>query len=509
MTDDRWIRRVVILGGGTAGWMTAAALSQVFGRALAITLVESEAIGIVGVGEATIPPIRSFHELIGADESDVIRSSGATFKLGIEFRGWSAPGAAYFHPFGVFGTEKDLGYFLQYWLRLAELGKVADFSDFSLCALAARKNVFAPPSDKPDSPLQHFHSAYHFDAARYAGYLKALSLGRGVVHKPGDAVGAERDAASGFVTRLKLKSGESVEGDLFIDGSGMRGALIGREMGIAYEDWSQWLPMNRACAVSCERRLPLTPYTVSTAHAAGWQWRIPLQHRVGNGIVWSSHFTTEDEAVATLQAGLEGPALAAINRLQFTTGRRRTPWSGNVVAIGLSSGFLEPLESTSIHLIQSSIQRLIKFFPDKRFAPVCAAAFNRGAAAEIENIRDFLVLHYHATHRDDSELWRHVRSMPIPDSLAHRIALFRERGQLDIAADDLFQATSWLAVLLGQGVRPRGYMPSMALQDDRLLATAYERLERHFKAIVARMPDHLDYLRTHKLMQEESLVPAV
>jgi tryptophan halogenase len=509
MIDDRWLRRVVILGGGTAGWMTAAALSQVFAGALSITLVESDVIGIVGVGEATIPPIRAFHELIGADETDVVRSSGATFKLGIEFRGWSAPQATYFHPFGVFGTDKDLGYFLQYWLRLAEQGKVADFPAFSLCALAARRNAYAPPSDKPDSPFHHFHSAYHFDAARYARYLKTLSLGRGVRHKLGETVGVERDPANGFITRLVLKSGESVDGDLFIDCSGMRGALIGKEMDIAYEDWSHWLPMNRACAVPCERRGPLTPYTVSTAHAAGWQWRIPLQHRVGNGIVWSSDFTTEDEAIATLQAGLEGPALSEVNRLRFTTGRRRTPWSGNVVAIGLSSGFLEPLESTSIHLIQSSIQRLIKYFPDRHFAPVCATAFNREAAAEIENIRDFLILHYHATERDDSELWRHVRSMPIPDSLAHRIALFRERGQLAIAADDLFQATSWLAVLLGQGVRPRSYMPSMALQDDALLAGAYDRLGRHFQAIVERMPDHLDYLRTHNLMEAETLAPAV
>ncbi len=508
MSDDRWLRRVVILGGGTAGWMSAAALSQVFGGALEVTLVESDAIAIVGVGEATIPPIRSFHELIGADEGDFMRASGATYKLGIDFRGWSTPDARYFHPFGVFGADKDLGYFLQYWLRLAEQGKVADFSEFSLCAVAARRNAFAPQADTPDSPLRNFHSAYHFDAARYARYLKTLSLSRGVIHTLGEMTGAERDATTGFVTRLRLKSGETVEGDLFIDCSGFRGALIDKVMGVDYEDWSSCLPMNRALAIPCERQGPLTPYTVSTAHAAGWQWRIPLQHRVGNGIVYSSPFTTEDEALATLRGGLEGPALAEPNRLQFTTGRRKTPWSGNVVAIGLSSGFLEPLESTSIHLIQSSLQRLVKYFPDKTFAPICATTFNRQAAAEIENIRDFLVLHYHATERDDSELWRYVRSMPIPDSLANRIALFRERGQLDIAAEDLFQTTSWLAVLLGQGVRPRSYMPSMALQDDAYLANAYGRLEQHFKGIAARLPDHLDYLKRHNLMQEDSLVAA-
>jgi tryptophan halogenase len=372
----------------------------------------------------------------------------------------------------------------------------------------ARHNVFAPPSDSPDSPLRHFYSAYHFDAARYARYLKTLSLARGVVHKLGDMTGAERDPTSGFVTRLQLKSGETVAGDLFLDCSGFRGALIDKQMGVGYQDWSAWLPMDRALAIPCERQGPLTPYTTATARAAGWQWRIPLQHRVGNGIVYSSRFATEDEALSTLRAGLEGPALAEPNRLQFTTGRRQTPWTGNVVAIGLSSGFLEPLESTSIHLIQASLQRLVKYFPDRSFSPVCAATFNRQSAAEIENIRDFLVLHYHATGRDDSELWRYVRSMPIPDSLAHRIALFRERGQLDIAADDLFQATSWLAVLLGQGVRPRAYMPSMALQDDAYLAEGYRRLEQHLKAVVARLPDHFDYLKTQNLMAEDSLVAA-
>lgn len=505
---DRWIGRVIIVGGGTAGWMTAAALSQVLGANVALTLVESDAIGTIGVGEATIPPIRTFHDLAGVDESEFIRECFATFKLGIEFRNWSKPDTSYFHPFGYYGTQKDLGYFLQYWLRLAELGKVADLSEFSLSTLAARKNAFARQSPDANHPLHHFASAYHFDASLYARYLRSLSVGRGVTHKLGDIVDADKDPESGFVTALCLKSGEKIEGDLFIDCSGIRGALIDKAMGAPYEDWSKWLPMNRAMAVPCERRLPLTPYTSSTALPFGWQWRIPLQHRVGNGIVYASDFVSDDTVAEALTTHIEGPALAAINRIRFTTGRRKTPWQKNVVAIGLSSGFLEPLESTSIHLIQSSILRLVKHFPDRTFSAVNIDAYNRAAAAEIETIRDFLILHYHATERNDSDLWNYTRTMPIPESLAHRIALFRERGQLNLAEEELFQSTSWLSVLLGQGIRPRSYMPTMAYQDDDVLADAYARLERHLKSTAERLPDHLEFLRASGLMNE-SLLAAV
>jgi len=275
--------------------------------------------------------------------------------------------------------------------------------------------------------------------------------------------------------------------------------LLGQVLGVEYEDWSRWLPMNRACAVPCEQKLVLTPYTICTARPFGWQWRIPLQHRVGNGVVYSSDLTSDDAAERCLLEGLEGAPLAPVNRLRFTAGRRKTPWCRNVVAIGLASGFLEPLESTSIYLIQSSIQRLIRYFPDAGFAPVCAQAFNKEATREIENIRDLLILHYHATERDDSELWRYVKAMRIPDSLQERIELFRERGQLNLAADELFQGTSWHAVLLGQGIRPKTYMPTMALQDDAMLASAYGNLERNFKNIVARLPDHAAYIKENRL----------
>ncbi len=506
--NDRWIGRVVIVGGGTAGWMAAAALSQVLGRHVALTLVESDAIGTIGVGEATIPPIRAFHDLAGIDEAEFVRETFATFKLGIEFQNWGGLNSRYFHPFGNYGTQKDLGYFLQYWLRLAEVGRVSDLSAFSLCTLAARANVFAQPSPDPNHPLHHFMSAYHFDASLYARYLKGLSVARGVVHKLGDIVDADKDPDSGFVTALRLKSGETLEGDLFIDCSGLRGALIEKAMGAPYEDWSKWLPMNRAVAMPCERSLPLSPYTVATAHGFGWQWRIPLQHRVGNGMVYSSDFASDDEAVETLGANLEGAALAAPNRIRFTTGRRTSPWTKNVVAIGLSSGFLEPLESTSVYLIQSSIQRLIKHFPDRSFSAVNIAAYNTGAASEIETVRDFLILHYCATDRNDSELWNYVRTMPIPDSLTHRIELFRERGQLNLTAEELFQATSWLSVLMGQGVRPRSYMPTMAFQDDDLLADGYARLERHLQGVVARLPDHLDFLCNGGLIHPSLLTAA-
>jgi tryptophan halogenase len=279
----------------------------------------------------------------------------------------------------------------------------------------------------------------------------------------------------------------------------MRAILLGQALGVDYEDWSHWLPMNRACAVPCEQTLALTPYTISTAKPFGWQWRIPLQHRVGNGVVYSNEFITDDAAERCLREGLEGEPLAAVNRIKFTAGRRRTSWDKNVVAIGLASGFLEPLESTSIQFIQSSIQRLIRYFPDAGFSPVCAQAFNRDAQREIENVRDFLILHYHATERDDSELWRYVKAMQIPDSLQERIELFRERGQLNLAAEELFQSTSWHAVLLGQGIRPRTYMPTMVLQDDAMLANAYSNLERNFKKIVSRLPDHAAYIKEHKL----------
>jgi tryptophan halogenase len=305
---------------------------------------------------------------------------------------------------------------------------------------------------------------------------------------------AERNSENGHVTGLKLKSGEHLSGDLFIDCSGLRAMLIGQEMGIEYDDWSHWLPMNRACAVPCEQKLALTPYTISTARSFGWQWRIPLQHRVGNGVVYSSEFATDEAAERCLLDRLEGKPLAPLNRIKFTAGRRRTPWYKNVVSIGLASGFLEPLESTSIQFIQSSIQRLIRYFPDASLSPVCAEAFNKDAIREIENVRDFLILHYHATERDDSELWRYVKAMQIPDSLRERIELFREQ---------LFQSTSWHAVLLGQGIRPRSYMPTMALQDDAVLASAYSNLERSFKQIVSRLSDHSVYIQHNRLTSKD------
>lgn len=499
MVKGRWIDRVVILGGGTAGWMTATALSHTFGEAVQITVVESEVIGTVGVGEATIPPIRTFHQMVGIDEAEFMRATGATFKLGIEFRGWLKESSTYFHPFGAYGVERDIGYFFQYWLRLKETGRVADFSEFSLCTLAARENRFAPPSDRLGDPLQHLQYAYHFDAGRYAKYLKELCIARGVVHKIGDVQAVERNSENGHITALKLKSDELIAGDLFVDCSGLRAVLLGQELGVEYEDWSHWLPMNRACAVPCEQRLALTPYTVSSAKPFGWQWRIPLQHRIGNGVVYSSEFATDEVAERCLLDGLEGPPLAPANRIKFTTGRRRTPWVKNVIAIGLASGFLEPLESTSIQLIQSSIQRLIKYFPDKTVPSACAQAFNKDAMREIENVRDFLILHYHATARDDSELWRYVRDMPIPDSLRERIELFRERGQLDLSAEELFQSTSWHAVLLGQGNLPQSYMPTMALQDDAVLEKAYGNLERNFKKLVSGLSDHAAYIKNKGL----------
>lgn len=496
------IQKVAIIGGGSAGWMTAAALSKVFGRSLDIVLIESPDIGTIGVGEATIPPIRDFQSLLGMDEAQFVRETRATFKLGIAFRDWWRQGESYFHPFGVYGTQTDLGYFLQYWLQCGGPAGAHPINDFSLCALAARKLRFATASANPSHATHHLASAYHFDASLYADLLQRLAVAAGVTHVRAEVVTSSLHPETGFVTSVDTRDGRRFEADLFVDASGFKGLLIDGAVQSPFEDWSHWLPMNSAFAVPCERTQPLSPYTVATARTAGWQWRIPLQHRVGNGYVFCDAFIDDDTAQAVLLDSLEGPALATPRRLRFTTGRRREQWRKNVVSIGLASGFLEPLESTSLHLVQSTIQRLVQHFPDRRFSTANIDAFNRGAAAEVEHIRDFLILHYHLTERTDGALWRHTRAMAIPDSLDHRLALFRDRGQLQLGADELFTATSWIAVMLGQGVQPEACMPTMVLQDKTVLQTSFSRLAAHLAAIADTLPDHETYLRDHDLIAQ-------
>jgi tryptophan halogenase len=484
--------------------MTAAALARGLDRRYRVQVVESQDIGVVGVGEATIPPIRLFNAMLGLDEAEFMRETQATYKLGIQFRDWGALGQSYFHPFGVYGLNAELGHFFQYWLKLDHEGGALDLADYSLCAQAAKAGRFDRQSDDPRDPMSTFGFAYHFDTILYGQYLRRFAQKLGVARTEGEVVQVDQHPETGFVTALRLKSGQVIEGDLFIDCSGFRGLLIEQTLKAGYEDWSDLLPMDRAAAAPCALRGPLSPYTTSTAREAGWQWRIPLQHRVGNGYVYSSRFISDEAAVATLTANLESEPLAEPRLLRFNTGRRRKMWDKNVVAIGLSSGFMEPLESTSIHLIQASINKLLQHFPDRSFSPANRDVYNRRIQVDMETIRDFLVLHYKATVRDDAGLWSYVRQMPIPDSLAERIELFRERGQLVIHPDEMFTPTSWLAVLLGQGVRPRSYSPLVAGQDSRAIAEGFRNMKALITRRVEAMPSHADYLKRHGLWAAEA-----
>ncbi|WP_268796204.1 tryptophan halogenase family protein [Sphingomonas sp. Leaf412] len=489
------IRRIVILGGGTAGWMTAAALSASFGRTPSITLLESEEIGTVGVGEATIPTIHWFNELVGLDEADFLRATKATFKLGIEFVGWRRPGHRYFHPFGRYGATLPGVAFHHRWLKARADGLDLPLSDLSLATRLAAENRFAKPQGEARSILSTLGYAYHFDAGLYARHLRTRAEERGVTRVEGKLRDVER-GDDGRVTALVTERGERLEGDLFVDCSGFRALLIGGAMGSRFEDWSHWLPCDRAVAVPSARVGETTPYTRSTVRSAGWQWRIPLQHRTGNGYVYCSRHCSDDEAAATLLANLDGAALAEPRHLRFTAGTRRAPWVGNVVAIGLSSGFLEPLESTSIHLIQSGIAKLLTLFPDADMDPALAARFNALFSADMDGIKDFLILHYHATQGHDDPLWRECRAMPLPDTLLAREAQYRRSGRIILDADDLFREASWLAVLNGQGIEATDYNPladaldpatniAQVRQVADVIARAAPTLPRHDDALAA------------------------
>ncbi len=490
------VKRVVILGGGTAGWMTATALAKTFGRHITIDLLESDAIGIVGVGEATIPTIHWFNQLIGLDEADFVRATKASFKLGIEFVDWAQPGHRYFHPFGRYGVDLGQVPFHHRWLRSQAQGGPQPLSAFSLATSLAAANRFAKPSDDPRSILSTLGYAYHFDATLYAAHLRGIAEASGVRRHEGKLATVEHDPQSGFVTAMTTERAERLEGDLFIDCSGFRALLIGDALDAGFEDWSGWLPCDRAVAVPCARVAETTPYTRSTARAAGWQWRIPLQHRTGNGYVYSSEFESDDEAAATLLANLDGAPLADPRFLRFKAGFRRQAWTKNVVAIGLSSGFLEPLESTSIHLIQSGIAKLITLFPDRDCDPALARQFNTTFGNDMDGIKDFLILHYHATHGHSSPLWQHTRHMALPDTLLEREDQYRRSGRLMLASDELFREASWLAVLNGQGVLASAYSPLADTLDadvnrrqlDQIadvVARAVPTLPKHDEAIAA------------------------
>lgn len=492
--SDRALKRIVIVGGGTAGWMCAAALAHRLPPGKTeVTVVESDDIGTIGVGEATIPSILTFNGLLGIDEDEFIRQTQATFKLGIEFVDWTRLGDRYFHPFGSFGRETPEFKFHQLWLRLMQSRSSAakpsdDLGDYNLCTVAARAGRFARPPARADSIASSMRYAFHFDASLYARYLRGFSEARGARRTEGKIVDV-RKRPDGFIDSLRLEDGRAVEGDLFVDCSGFRALLIDKALGSPFEDWSQYLPCDRAWAVPCELSGPPSPFTRATADTSGWRWRIPLQHRMGNGYVYCSDFISDDEARQRLLDTLEGAPLAEPRPIRFRTGHRPKPWVRNCVSIGLSSGFIEPLESTSIHLIQMGIVRLILLFPDLDFAQADIDEYNLGSTRDFQTIRDFIVLHYKATHRDDTPFWRRCRDMEIPETLRHRMALFQSKGRLYRFQDELFGDPSWLAVMIGQGLMPQGHDPLVE------------------KLPLAEIEKNLDLLRTAIVRTAEAMPP--
>ena len=496
MTNEARLENIVIVGGGTAGWMAAAALARTLELPVSIRLIESEDIGTVGVGEATVPHLRAFNDTLRIDEVEFVRAVRGTFKLGIQFVDWGSLGTSYVHGFGTIGHEYRGLPFHQYWTRLHMAGKAQDIGQYSLNTAAAPAGRFiSGATDVPkNSPLSQVAYAYHFDAGLYAQFLRRYAEARGVKRIEGEIVDVTLRGADGFIESVTLKSGAKVSGDLFIDCSGFRGLLIEQALKTGYDDWTHWLPCDRAVAVPSQKTVAATPYTRSTARSAGWQWRIPLQHRTGNGHVFSSAHTSEAEATSTLMANLDGRALAEPRVLKFTTGRRRKMWNRNCVALGLASGFLEPLESTSIYLIQSGIARLIHMLPDRHMSATLQSRYNAEAAFEIERIRDFLILHYHATRRRDSEFWKYCAHMSIPAELDEKIRLFRESGRFYRNADEMFALTSWVQVMIGQRIFPRAYHPMVDLVAAPELVRLGDSVRGVIAGCVAAMPRHEEFV---------------
>ena len=490
---ERSLKKIVVAGGGTAGWMAASALARFLGPSYAVRLVESEEIGTVGVGEATIPAIQLFNQSLGIDEDEFVRATQGSFKLGIEFVDWRKPGHRYLHAFGGIGRPLGLLPFHQYWLRHRQEGGTRPLWDFSPTAIAAAQNRFARPQEKPGSIPSGVAYAYHFDAGLYAAFLRKYAEARGVLRTEGRIADVSLHTETGHIESITLASGEIIEGDLFIDCSGFRGLLIEQALKSGYEDWSNFLPCNRAVAVPCASVDPLTPYTRSTARDAGWQWRIPLQHRTGNGYVYCSDFVSDADATDNLLSTLDGEPLAEPRQLRFVTGKRRQIWKKNCVALGLSSGFLEPLESTSIHLIQTGIAKLLEFFPSAGFHQPDIDAFNARMDFEFHAIRDFIILHYKATDRPGA-FWKLCREMAIPDSLAEKIELFRSNGRILRFNDELFTELGWLQVMMGQGLAPGGHSPLADLLSADQLQEFLDIASRHARHVAEQMPAHQHFI---------------
>lgn len=492
------IKKVLIVGGGTAGWMCASVLLHTLSKHYEIQLIESDEISTVGVGEATIPSILNFNALLGIEENEFMRKTQATFKLGIQFKNWGTLGGTYIHGFGGMAIDTGLVDFHHYWLKMFQDGKVSQLDDYSVNLLACKFNKFTrADAAKVNTPQAQIRHAFHFDAGLYAKFLREYSEKLGVRRTEGKITSVSQHPESGFVTSVNMENGDVHEADLFVDCSGFRGLLIEQTLHTGYDDWSHWLPCDSALAVPCESVSPLVPYTRSTAHGAGWQWRIPLQSRIGNGHVFSSRFMSQDEASAILLSNLDGPALADPRLIRFTTGKRKKFWNKNVVAIGLASGFMEPLESTSIHLIQRGIVRLTEFFPNQGFNSADIDEFNRQSATEFEQIRDFIILHYHAAQRTDSEFWRYCSTMDIPESLKHKIELFRSNGRVFQKNNETFGVSSWFQVMFGQGIQPLGYHPLVDNTTETQIANMLVNVKSVMNVAVKQMPTHETFVAQH------------
>jgi len=490
------IQRVVIVGGGTAGWITAALMAKTLAKTVEITLVESDKIGIIGVGEATIPPIIHLNNAIGLDEKTFIKETNATIKLGIEFDNWGKQGDSYMHAFGGIGKNFPFCDFHHFWLKAKQAGDTSNYLDYSLNYQAAKKNKFNKLTTIEGTNLPGIEYAYHFDAGLYAKLLSRFSQNMGVTRIEGIVNKVNLNNATGYVTDVELESGKKIYGDLFIDCTGLKALLIEGALSTGFEDYSHWLPCDRAIAVPCESVEPLTPYTRSTAHESGWQWRIPLQHRIGNGLVYSSKYMTDEQAKDKLMSQLDGKPLAEPKVIPFKTGVRRKQWHKNVVAIGLSSGFFEPLESTNIHLIQTAATRLIKFFPHNGIKPAEVTEFNRQSKVESNRMRDFIILHYKLNQRDDSDFWRACQRMEVPDTLTNKMALFEESGKVFREQDELFTEIAWQQVMIGQNLIPQDYHPIANSLSNEQIMDLMGNLKVLINRTVDNLPKHKCFLET-------------
>lgn len=491
------IQKIVIVGGGTAGWMAAAALSKFLeGRPTKIHLIESDAIGTVGVGEATVPGIKYFNRQLGIAEHDFMRATQATFKLGIEFKDWYTEGSSFFHPFADYGMPINGQSFYQHWLASHKAGYSGALESFCLSTQLALKGRFAMPDPEPVTPLTQYNYAYHFDASLYAKFLRNYAEARGVVRVEGTISEVVLDKDSGFIKAVRLADGLSLDGELFIDCSGFKGLLIEESLHTGYDDWSHWLLCNSAIAMQTENAEETVPFTRSTAHKAGWLWRIPLQHRAGNGYVYCSHYISDQTAIETLEQQVRGRFLTTPKVIKFTTGVRKQFWNKNCVALGLASGFLEPLESTSISLIQTGIDKLLNHFPDSDFRPELRDESNRLNALEYARLRDFLILHYKSSRRQDSQFWRDVQAMDVPEMLAHKIECFKKDGSLVSYEQETFQDASWISMYNGFNIIPDKSMLSLVPQEREALVHMLDKMKSAIAAGVTHAPSHLEFLKT-------------